>query len=273
MSKVRVRYPLKFDDQRTLSPDYSGPVFVWDIDKTYLNTPFSTVKGMARIPVEFAIDKKAVPGMPEILRGLRRGHGDEIKCQPLYFVSASPVQLRPIIERKMLLDGVEYDGIIFKDWLKVLKSMKPSRLTEQVGFKVFALLLGRLHRPHAIEYLFGDDAESDPDSFSFYADLISGQYRERRAKRILTELGVAVYDQDLIMDLWQQIPKGGRVERIFIHQVNESPVARPHNPLVSMVQDSSELVAMLRKDCLVDDMAVEQVARVVSEDRSREIKT
>ena len=158
---MKVPYPLSIEDQRSYPEGFDGRVFVWDIDKTYLETHFSSLKGMARIPVEFAIDKKAIAGMPEILRGLRRGPGEDYACAPLYFVSASPPQMRRVIERKMLMDGVEYDGIILKDWLKTLRRLRPGRLREQAGFKVCALLAGRQNRPRSTEYLFGDDVESD----------------------------------------------------------------------------------------------------------------
>ena len=165
-------YPLKIDDQRTLPDGYTGPVFIWDIDKTYLSTHFSSLQGIGRIPFEFAVDKQAIPGMPEVLRGIRRGPGSGYACAPLYFVTASPPQLRGVLEHKMILDGVEFDGITFKDWWKIMKQGRPQRIRDQIGFKLCALLDGRLRRPLSTEYLFGDDAETDADSFSLYADLV-----------------------------------------------------------------------------------------------------
>ena len=113
-------YPLCEIDNRSLPPDYAGPVFIWDVDKTYLSTHFSSLQGLVRIPVEFPIDKRAIPGMPELVRGLRKGRGAGVACAPLYFITASPPQLRSALENKMLLDGVEFDGITFKDWLRTL---------------------------------------------------------------------------------------------------------------------------------------------------------
>src|SRR5215467_9539607 len=141
---MKTSYPLSVRDDRLLPKDYDGLVYVWDIDKTYLATPFSSVWGLIQIPLEFAIDKRAIPGMPEVLRGLRRGAGPEVSCTPLYFISASSHFMRGVIESKMLRDGVEQDGIIFKDWYRVLLSLHPRRLFEQVGFKMVALLMGRL---------------------------------------------------------------------------------------------------------------------------------
>ena len=165
-------YPLRIHDQRTLPDGYDGPVFVWDIDKTYLATRFSSLQGLSRIPLEFAVDKQAIPAMPEVLRGIRRGPGPGYGCVPLYFVTASPPQLRGVLEHKMILDGVEFDGITFKDWWRIMKQGRPGRFLDQVGFKVCALLEGRRRRPLATEYLFGDDAESDADAFALYASLV-----------------------------------------------------------------------------------------------------
>ena len=64
-----VAYPLQVHDHRSLPDGYSGPVFIWDIDKTYLSTQFSSLRGLGRIPLEFAVDKQAIAGMPEVLRG------------------------------------------------------------------------------------------------------------------------------------------------------------------------------------------------------------
>ncbi|MFC1610239.1 phosphatase domain-containing protein [Myxococcota bacterium] len=212
------RYPLSVDDQRDFAEDFTGTVHVWDIDKTYLSTHFSSLEGLARIPMEFAVDKRAIPGMPEILRGLRRGSGKGFACVPLYFVSAGPPQLRKVIERKMLLDGVEHDGIIFKDWLATLRRLRPGRLREQVGFKLCALLTGRQRRPLAKEYLFGDDTESDAEAFHLYARLIAREVAGEQVEAAMADLEVAHDDQRFARALLEQLPEPlGSVGRIFIH--------------------------------------------------------
>jgi hypothetical protein len=218
------RYPLSVDDQRDFAADFTGVVHVWDVDKTYLATHFSSLEGLSRIPMEFAIDKQAIPGMPELLRGLRRGVGEGFQCVPLYFVSASPPQLRRVIERKMLLDGVEHDGIIFKDWLATLRQLRPGRLREQLGFKIVALLTGRHRRPHSREYLVGDDTERDAEAFSLYAQVIAGEVEPGDLDVILRREGVEQDDRRFIDELVTSLPRPlGSVERIFIHQAHSTP--------------------------------------------------
>jgi hypothetical protein len=252
---MKIPYPLSLDDQRSYPEGFAGNVFVWDIDKTYLETHFSSLKGMARIPVEFAIDKQAIAGMPEIIRGLRRGPGEDFACAPLYFVSASPPQMRKVIERKMLMDGVEYDGIILKDWLKTLRQLRPGRLREQAGFKICALLAGRLNRPGSVEYLFGDDVESDAEAFFIYARLLSGDLPAGQSEQKMVAAGIRKDDRNCIRALLDRLgPDRGRVERAFIHLERNTPPERFADlaPEVVPVKGSVQLSLALYGSDLVD---------------------
>ena len=58
----------------------------------------------------------------------------------IYFVSASPPQIGQAIKEKLALDGIEYDGIVFKDQLQHLVRGKFRHLREQVGYKLTELL-------------------------------------------------------------------------------------------------------------------------------------
>jgi hypothetical protein len=263
---IKIPYPLSLDDQRSYPEGFDGKVFVWDIDKTYLETHFSSLKGMTRIPVEFAIDKKAIPGMPEILRGLRRGPGEDFACAPLYFVSASPPQMRKVIQRKMLMDGVEYDGIILKDWLKTLRQLRPGRLKEQAGFKICALLSGRLNRPRSVEYLFGDDVESDAEAFFIYARLLSGKLSAGQAEQKMVAAGIKKDDRRCIRTLLDRLgPERGRVDRAFIHLERGTPPERFASlaPEVVPVQGAVQLSLALFGLDLVDAETVQRAVESV----------
>ncbi len=237
-------YPLSLEEQRTYADDFDGKVFVWDIDKTYLATRFSSLKGVARIPLEFAVDKKAIAGMPEVLRGLRRGAGRTFAAAPIYFVSASPPQMRRVIERKMLMDGVEYDGIAFKDWAATILGLRPGRLREQVGFKLCALLTTRQNRSRSREYLFGDDVESDAEAFHLYARLLAGELSAGEAEEVMKTAGVKKDDRDCVRALLDRLgEKRGSVERIFIHLAAQSAPERFADlaPAVVPVKDAFQL--------------------------------
>ncbi|MCC7343356.1 MAG: hypothetical protein IT573_00355 [Deltaproteobacteria bacterium] len=248
-------YPLSVGNDRVLPAEYAGPAFVWDIDKTYLSTAFSSWRGLARVPVEFAVDKRAIPGMPEVLRGLRRGPGREIECRPLYFISASPPFLRGTIEGKMLLDGVEHDGITFKDWLRTLLELRPGRLFEQLGFKMAALLRGRLDRPRSREYLFGDDYERDAAAYSLYARWLHGELKIGELDETLASERVAADDRRHILAAAGRIPEArGRVGRIYIHlERNSRPQDfKKYGELLVAVRGAWQLSLALYQEGLVD---------------------
>lgn len=250
-----ISYPLSFSDYRHLPTDYRGNVFVWDVDKTYLSTHFSSMVGLAKIPVEFAVDKKAIPGMPEVLRGIRRGPGPEYEGIPLYFISASPPFLRQVVEHKMLLDGVEQDGITFKDWIATLIQLRPGRLFEQVGYKVCALLAGRRHRILAKEYLFGDDTEKDAEAFNIYANFINGSLSFADLESALEMAKVAPDDIQSAMEMADQLPeKFGSVKKIFIHlEQNTNPkIFRDYGNLLLPVKGSFQMALALYELKLVD---------------------
>jgi hypothetical protein len=206
-------------NDRDLPADYQGDIFVWDIDKTYLDTRFSSLRGLAAIPFEFAIDKKTIPGAAPLLRALRRGPGKKSAIVPLYFISGSPPQLRRVIERKMTLDGVEFDGITFKDQWSLFKKGKVRQITAQVGYKLKALLLYRRELPpNARWLLFGDDVEDDAEAFVLFGQVASG-LRGDALGDVLEKKGVHQEDIEKIIELGMTQPVLERdpVERIFIH--------------------------------------------------------
>lgn len=266
MSTTDVCYPLSVIDERSFAPGYDGPVFIWDIDKTYLATRFSQPRYMARIPIEFAVDKQAIPGMPEVIRGLRRGTTPVFACAPLYFVSASPPQLRSVIKRKMLLDGVDYDGITFKDWVRTLKERRPGRLHEQVGFKICALLEGRRRRPQACEYLFGDDYEKDATAYSLYAKIVAKELADPELDDVLAAEGVKPDDRDCVRHLRASLPEQlGPVRRIFIHleKKTEPSAFDAFGSNLLPTRNAFQLALALAELGVVDAKTVRQAARAM----------
>jgi hypothetical protein len=259
-------YPLSVVDQRSLPSDFADAVFVWDIDKTYLATRFSSAKYLARIPIEFAVDKRAIPGMPQVLRGLRRGPGQHFACAPLYFVSASPPQLRRVIERKMLLDAVDYDGITFKDWSATLRQLRPGRLRDHVGFKLAALLDARRRRPLAQEYLFGDDFEKDAQAYSLYARVLAGTLHGAALADELTNARVRDDDIACIQAMRDRLPdRLGTVDRVFIHLERNSAPSDfdPYGPLIAPVRGAFQMSLALFQLDLVDERTVREAAQAI----------
>jgi hypothetical protein len=158
----------------------------WDLDKTYLRSEFETIRQLLRTAFERGEDKVDVPGVVELIKVIREAADRRQQPCRILFVSASPPQIGKAIRAKLELDGVPYDGIVFKNQLQHLRPGKLRNLREHVGFKLVALLRGRLEDPpEARELLFGDDWESDSLSYSLYADAVAGRLQGERLEEIL----------------------------------------------------------------------------------------
>lgn len=205
-------YPLFRRNDRTLDPGYHGPLYVWDIDNTYLLTDYERLRDLIRIRFEAAEDKHPVPGAVELLTAIRRGDGGE--RPPVYFVSASPEAMRKVLERRMLLDGVVHDGITFRDFHAL------RHLRDIFGFKVVALLLYRLENPpRAAEILFGDDREHDPLVYTLYAKVCGGELRGDDLELRLIEHGVKRVAAKYAAALASELPEHDPVELMLIRRI------------------------------------------------------
>jgi len=218
---LRAPFPMVRKIQRCLPADYTGPAYIWDIDKTWLDTRFSQLRGMLKIPFEFAVDKQALPGTTALLHALRQGPSER-EHRPLHFITASPPFIRKAIERKMLIDGIEFDGITYKDQLEVLARREFRMLKEHTAFKLGALLLLARSFPLGTQvYMFGDDAERDPLLYSMFADICAGRLRGEALVRAQVELGALPYYAEDVATLAAEVAPRELVGGIHIHLVTE----------------------------------------------------
>jgi len=163
----------------------------WDLDKTYLRSEFDTLRQLIRTARERGEDKVEVPGVPALMKALRAAADRRGRPIAAHFISASPPQIGKAIRDKLALDGVPYDGIVFKNQLQHLARGRFRFLREHVGFKLGELFRGRLTAlPGTRELLFGDDWESDPLTYSLYADVVSGRLAPAGLEPLLRRLGV-----------------------------------------------------------------------------------
>ena len=73
----------------------------------------------------------------------------------------------------MLIDGVEFDGFLFKDQLGCLKRGRIKALTQQVAYKLYALAhLWETTTDVERVVMFGDDVEDDPFIFAVWRVLL-----------------------------------------------------------------------------------------------------
>jgi hypothetical protein len=253
------------DNLSSLPKDYSGPVFISDIDKTYLATQIDTVSGLIRAALETAERKANVPGFSIILRALRRGAGVDPTVNPLVFLSASPPQLEKKLISKMSLDGIEFDGIIFKNQLAHVRKAELRKLKEHVAYKLYALLRLREFLPANSDwYLFGDDSETDAFVFSLFSDILVGSVHGKDLIELLRFLGV--HRTEAISLGWMcrtfRVPSKP-VKGIFINLETGSQPSyyRNLNPLIFPTENSLQLAFALFEKKLIREQAVVSVAK------------
>lgn len=200
-------------------------VYRWDLDKTYLETEFSTVRGLLQAAVERAHLKRAVPGMRALLHGLSQGTASRVVV-----VSGSPTLLRNRIEKMFRLHGIRCDRLVLKDFGAALRRGRFAAIRSQVPYKLLAHMETRLwlegRGEAAPEICFGDDAEVDALIYCLYSDVCAGRIGGPRLARVLTVCGA--YD-DEIAAILGRLPLLSRVDpvrRVFIHLESKSPPAR-----------------------------------------------
>jgi len=200
-------------------------VFVWDIDKTYLDTSFGTLSELWRTALEKAFQKRNVPGTGTLVSALKSHHQKDrsMLAFPIYFISASPPQMEDNIREKLELDEILPMGAFFKDNLKNLKPSRLWRLTQQVGYKLQALLQLRCRLKEDVrQVLWGDDSESDAIIYSLYSDICARRWSEKELLGILRGLHVIGEQTDTILDLQDRIPTQDPVEKIYINLATDT---------------------------------------------------
>lgn len=256
-------------NRRGLHPLRQPVVFRWDLDKTYLKSDFHTFRGLVTIPFEKPEDKVAVPGVVPLIRALRRVAKEQRRPIWIYFISASPPQIARAIKEKLALDGIEYDGITFKNQLQHIVRGRFRNLREQVGYKLTELLRQRAQCPiEARELLFGDDWESDPVIYSLYADLLAERVQGEELPQILTQIGVDPELIDQAMQLSRDVHKIDAVERIYINLERRTPPASflPFGARLIPTFNYFQTACCLYQDGYLDPTAIVDVARSLMEE-------
>ncbi|MDD9937904.1 MAG: hypothetical protein OXT09_30110 [Myxococcales bacterium] len=193
--------------------DRSRLIYRWDLDKTYLRTEFDTVRDLLARAFERAADKRTVPGAAALLRELRA-----TEPAGIYILSGSPEQMRRVLEAKLRLDGIRWDGFTLKPSLRNLLRGHIRFLKDQVGFKLGAMLGSREPLPAELdEVLFGDDAETDVFTYSLYADLCAGRVSSQTLLEVLERAAVTPEEVPRLLRKVEQIERRDHCRRIFIH--------------------------------------------------------
>ena len=195
-------------------------VYVWDLDKTYLDTAIESVAQLLVTVVGRAINKKNIPGTKTLLKSL---HADYSKRRgqnrfPIYFITASPPQMEERISEKFSFDGLRPFGAFYKDNLRNLAPSRFWRLRKQIGYKVQSLLQLRTRLgPSVRQVCWGDDSESDAIIYNLYSDICARRVGTQDIRAMLKSLGVTNEQVDTILMLQSQIPEQDPVEKIYIN--------------------------------------------------------
>ncbi len=188
---------------RILPESYTGKVVTSDIDLTYLATDIHSNKGKISTLFENPSQKRALPGMPELYRQLRKG----LDNAPLAFISASPHFFRRTMLATIANHNIEIEslhlkylegtikgvvdkvvGTVFNPvqfletgirpaWSRAKKFFGASiqSLFDQMSYKLSILLYDRVYLPtDGQEILLGDNTESDFMIFTLYQAICSG---------------------------------------------------------------------------------------------------
>ncbi|MBX3034493.1 MAG: hypothetical protein KF865_11265, partial [Bdellovibrionaceae bacterium] len=166
----------------------SPEVFVWDLDKTYLDTTIDSLSGLLQAVIERAFSKKNIPGTDTLLRTLAQERAMRTGSQlfPIYFITASPPQMEARITEKFVFDNIRPLGCFYKDNLKNLRPGRFWRLTKQVGYKLQALMQLRVRLADEVRQVcFGDDSETDAVIYNLYSDICARRLSAAEIRAVL----------------------------------------------------------------------------------------
>lgn len=197
-------------------------IYRWDLDKTYIQTDFDSIRGLMRSAMEAPEDKRNVPGSGSLLRALSRRPEARV-----IILSGSPTQMREVLTQKLQLDGIRFEELHLKDNLGNIKRGRFRAVKGQMGYKLPALFEGRVGGQAAdTETLFGDDAEVDAIVYSVFADALAGRLSKEQVKAIM-ESGGAYPDQvEKGLAALAKLETSDAVGRIFIHLERRMPPSR-----------------------------------------------
>ncbi|MCB0392696.1 MAG: hypothetical protein KDD58_15505 [Bdellovibrionales bacterium] len=200
-------------------------VYVWDLDKTYLDTKFESLKGLWKTVTEKPGQKKNVPGTAALVRALQDAWQLRFQKEdfPIFFITASPPQMEANIVEKLNLDGIQPMGLFCKDNLKNLRPKRLWRLSKQIGYKLQALLEMRKDlTSHVHQLMWGDDSESDVIIYNLYSDICSRRHDRSYLEKVLKYYSVTGEQLRVIFELQEQIPETDPVEKIYINLAEDT---------------------------------------------------
>lgn len=203
--------------------DYNSynEIYVWDLDKTYLDTHWQSVRDLFRASFADNYHRNNVPGTATLVNSLKQSwqqkNGEAVPL-PIFFITASPPQMEKKIREKLVSDEILPLGIFFKDNLRNLWPGRFWKLKQHVGYKVTALMyLRTLLKSNITQVLWGDDSETDAVIYSLYSDLCSRRLQGEDCEKVLKAFQVTNEQIQRIFATQSQIDPMDPVEKIYIN--------------------------------------------------------
>lgn len=214
-----------FDYSKGLDISKFSEIYVWDLDKTYLDTKIDSFRGLLETIFEKSLTKKNIPGSSELIKSMtrfRKKHFDD-NIFPLFFVSASPPQMESKIYEKFLLDDISPLMMFYKDNLKNLMPSKFLFLKKQIGYKIQALMQLRVQLGANVKMIcFGDDSESDATIYTLFSDICARRHTSAQLTKLLERLGVSAAQVDEILRMQSMIEIQDPVDKIYINLATDT---------------------------------------------------
>jgi hypothetical protein len=205
--------------------DSFAEVYVWDLDKTYLDTTIDSFKGLMATIFENSFSKKSIAGANELIKSLARYRKKNFSETdfPLFFVSASPPQMESKIYEKFQLDEISPIAMFYKDNLRNLRPSRFTFLKRQIGYKLQALMQLRLNLGDDVRMLcFGDDSESDVVIYNLFSDICARRHTKVQLEKLLEKMGVGPLQIEEIIRLQSITVIQDPVEKIYINLATDT---------------------------------------------------
>ena len=200
-----------------------------DIDQTYLQTDFHSFRGLLRVVTEKASDKKTFPYATETLQILSNQKNIRLR-----FLSASPEQMRRVLEKKIQMDGISFDEVFLKNATSMVMSGTIRGVLNQVSYKLPVLLQSFLQciedfsEQAFYHLLFGDDSEDDPIIYTIFEAIVNKKisYNSPVFERILESCSIHENDILAIQEISQKIQQKEYRTKVIalIHMTGNGPI-------------------------------------------------
>ena len=246
--------------------EFSDTQIICDIDKTWLETRFENIFGLAKIVFEKAQDKITVEGASEVLSSTRWGDSSlqGVFPRPLHFVSSSPPQLRSIFEEKMSLDYLDWTSDTFKDQSYNVRRGRWDLLTQHVAYKSIAIIniLSNIQVKTQL-LLLGDNAEADPYIYLGLNLLLNKQLDREGFIQYMQFKGVEQPIAEKVAKRVKQLPDHG-ISLIAIRNLQQQPpiTMQPLTDPIFWFHDYFDLAIKLASQNLLSIQQVEDLSRI-----------